>query len=217
MPRLLTTIALLLALSSASFLAIPGQAADDSKPLTNDDIISLVKVGLSDAAVIAAIQKSERNFDLAPSELVRLKRAGVSNAVVEAMLGIGKTSGPNQAPTVSDLPTVYGYYALVEGKWTPVSTSAIQYKYGIALLNNPGIVGSYGVQGLSGSPSVKLDNKSAMLLVYQQNIDVATLRLSRLEFVQTMQAFEFNINKTSPELFSSNWRRGYNDVIPIEL
>lgn len=57
------------------------------KALRNEDIISLVKVGLDDSMIISKIKSAPAtNFDTSTDGLVALKTAKVSNAVVEAMM-----------------------------------------------------------------------------------------------------------------------------------
>ena len=53
--------------------------------LTNDDIIKLVQVKLADSVIIAKIKSSACAFDTSTDGLVRLKQAGVSDAVLQAM------------------------------------------------------------------------------------------------------------------------------------
>jgi hypothetical protein len=60
-------------------------AAD--KPLTNEDIISLVKAGLDDATIIAKIDQAGRSaLDTSVDGLIRLKKASVPKTIIEAML-----------------------------------------------------------------------------------------------------------------------------------
>jgi hypothetical protein len=54
--------------------------------LTVDGVISLVKAGLSDELIIAKIQKSGQAFDLSTDDMVRLKQAKASDAVIKAMM-----------------------------------------------------------------------------------------------------------------------------------
>jgi hypothetical protein len=61
-------------------LAAPGQG------LTNEDIIKLVQVKLPDSRIIAKIKSSACAFDTSADGLDRLKQAGVSDAIVLAML-----------------------------------------------------------------------------------------------------------------------------------
>jgi len=68
------------------------QAQPPRKPLTNYDIISLAKAGVSDAAIVSTIQKSPTQFDLAPEDLVNLRKSGVSNTVIETMI---QRTGPS--------------------------------------------------------------------------------------------------------------------------
>ena len=63
-----------------------GTGAASGSGLTVDGVISLVKAGLSDDLIIAKIQKSGQAFDLSTDEMVRLKQAKASDAVIKAMM-----------------------------------------------------------------------------------------------------------------------------------
>jgi len=58
----------------------------EEKPLTNDSVISMVKVGLSDKAIISLIKESRTEFNRNPESLIQLKKDGVSNSIIEAMM-----------------------------------------------------------------------------------------------------------------------------------
>lgn len=64
-------------------------AAEEKKAaagvMSNDDVISMVNAKLSDRIIIGKIAKARCRFDTSPKELVRLKRAGASDAVVVAV------------------------------------------------------------------------------------------------------------------------------------
>ena len=60
--------------------------AETSNRLSNDDIIKMAKGDLSDDLIIALIARSPTAFDLSPDALVSVRQAGVSNAVIAAML-----------------------------------------------------------------------------------------------------------------------------------
>jgi hypothetical protein len=51
-----------------------------------DTVIQLVKSGMPDTLVVKTIQKSGKGYNLAPADVLRLRNAGVSNAVIEAMV-----------------------------------------------------------------------------------------------------------------------------------
>jgi hypothetical protein len=55
-------------------------------PMTNEDVIRMVKGGLSDPTVIQAIEAAEPRFDTSPEGLVKLKQGGVSEAVIQRIL-----------------------------------------------------------------------------------------------------------------------------------
>lgn len=57
------------------------------KALTNDDILSLIKVGIGDDIVVSKIrQASAVAFDTSADELVRLKKGGASSNVLDAIM-----------------------------------------------------------------------------------------------------------------------------------
>ena len=80
--KFLTVFALFIAL----FAATGTKTFAQDETLTNDEIISLVKAGLSPSVVINKIRTSKSNFDLSTNSLIQLKQAGVSDDVVAAML-----------------------------------------------------------------------------------------------------------------------------------
>lgn len=76
-------------------LAMPLLVA--AAPMTNDDVIKMVKGGLGDATVLQAIEGAEPGFDTSPDGLVKLKQGGVSDAVIQRILG-KKSAAPVAAP-----------------------------------------------------------------------------------------------------------------------
>jgi len=54
--------------------------------MTNEEVISLAKAGLSPGIIIGKIRSGKSNFDLSTDSLIKLKQAGVSDDIVTAML-----------------------------------------------------------------------------------------------------------------------------------
>jgi hypothetical protein len=61
-----------------------------AETLDNSAVVALVKVGLGDEAVIAKIDSSATQFDTSTDALISLKNAGVSSAVIAAMIQSGR-------------------------------------------------------------------------------------------------------------------------------
>jgi hypothetical protein len=57
-----------------------------SEVMTNDEVISLAKAGLSQSIIIGKIRTAKSNFDLSTDALIKLKQSGVSDDIVTAML-----------------------------------------------------------------------------------------------------------------------------------
>lgn len=61
-------------------------ASSASKEMAIDQVIQMVGAKLSDELIIAAIEKSGTKFDMTADAMIRLKTAGVSDAVMRAMM-----------------------------------------------------------------------------------------------------------------------------------
>jgi curli biogenesis system outer membrane secretion channel CsgG len=67
-----------------------------------DTVLALVKAGLPEAAVIAALQAEGRTYKLAPADLLKLTQAGVSANIISAMTaGGGAAAAPAAASAAS--------------------------------------------------------------------------------------------------------------------
>jgi hypothetical protein len=65
--------------------------AASSAGLTVDGVISLIGAGISDDLIISKIQKSGQTFDLSTDDMIRLKKAGASDAVMKALMSATPT------------------------------------------------------------------------------------------------------------------------------
>jgi hypothetical protein len=61
-------------------------ATPEPAPLTNDGVIAMVKAGLDENVILQKIQTTPPAFDVRYEELLRLRSAGVSNRIVDAMI-----------------------------------------------------------------------------------------------------------------------------------
>src|SRR5664279_3894320 len=93
----LPLIALLLCLLSAPTSSLPQSHAlpPPVGGITFEQVIKLSQSGLSDEVIIAQIKKRPQPFDLSPDQLLQLKNARVSDAVIEAMMP------PSSAPAIT--------------------------------------------------------------------------------------------------------------------
>jgi hypothetical protein len=125
---------LILVLVVAVGLSLPGATSLAQEVLTNDSVIQMIKAGLPEAVVIAKIKSTATKFDLKTDSLVNLKKAGVSDKVLEAMVAAGSGSAPTTgampappAPAVAAgaLKNTDVIYQLVGGKYVELfATSA---------------------------------------------------------------------------------------------
>ena len=66
--------------------ASPAATAQNQEGLTTDGVARMVEAGLSDDVILARLHKENKAFDLSADDMIRLKKAKVSDAVLQAMI-----------------------------------------------------------------------------------------------------------------------------------
>jgi hypothetical protein len=103
----------ILVLSVCFALAATARAQDEV--MTNEEVITLTKAGLSQSIIIGKIRAEKSNFDLSTDSLIKLKQSGVSDDIVAAMLeaksgkAVAATSGPSMSGDPNDPMTKHNY------------------------------------------------------------------------------------------------------------
>ncbi len=78
-----------IAILAALVLATPLLGVDQPNgPLTDQDILQMVKAGFDDTTILRYIQANDVDFDLSISAVVSMKNAGVSQSLIQSMLSI---------------------------------------------------------------------------------------------------------------------------------
>ena len=85
--RIICSVSLVLGLSLIA-LAQPAAQSDrqSQSVLTNAAVVKLVKAGFKEKTIISIISSRIPNFDLTPDRMIELKRNGVSEKIIMAML-----------------------------------------------------------------------------------------------------------------------------------
>lgn len=86
-------------LFAAFFVTANSTIHAQDEVMTNNEVITLAKAGLNSSIIVNKIRTSKSNFDLSTDSLIALKKAGVSDEIVTAMLEAksGKTMPVNSA------------------------------------------------------------------------------------------------------------------------
>jgi len=71
--------------------------------VTVDQVVALARAGVTDAVILALIDRDKTIFSIEPEQLVMLRDAGVSEPVILAMLKSGREEGERAAQAASDL------------------------------------------------------------------------------------------------------------------
>ena len=76
----------LLAITLSALLTCNLSAQIAAKPISNDDVVAMVKGGLGESTIIAAIQSQDSSFDISAISLLQLKKSGVTPKLMDVML-----------------------------------------------------------------------------------------------------------------------------------
>jgi hypothetical protein len=99
----------------------------DSKPLSDADIVSLVKGGLAESTILLAIEQNPTAFETSPFALVELKNQGVPSAVIDAMLrSKDAASTPASTPPTSMETPKDSFSSLAEGTFYKSSDGMVK-------------------------------------------------------------------------------------------
>jgi hypothetical protein len=85
-------------LPAAPKKSAPAKPPAAPAPMTNQDVIKLVKAKISEDLIIAKIKKSKTRFDVSVDGLVALKEAGVSDSLIAVMMDPSAPAAPPPAP-----------------------------------------------------------------------------------------------------------------------
>lgn len=76
----------LIAIASIASVSVSHAQYSNDLPLTNTEVVKLVRAGFKEKTVIAIINSRPNRFSLDPDKLIELKRKGVSEKIILAML-----------------------------------------------------------------------------------------------------------------------------------
>jgi tetratricopeptide (TPR) repeat protein len=97
-------ISQVLAIESETNKASENPQTASTQSLTNEDIIKLVQAKLPDSVILAKIKSSNFDFDTNPDALIKLKRAGVSDPVLQAIVDTSAQPPPSDSAENSPAP-----------------------------------------------------------------------------------------------------------------
>src|SRR5215471_15940865 len=96
-----------LLISTIVLLQIFAAAQQSQKAMTNDDVIAMVKNKMPETVVVSAIQARPSEFNTSTTELIRLKKAGVTENELNAIIAAsnkGVPTAPSSAPASAPAP-----------------------------------------------------------------------------------------------------------------
>jgi hypothetical protein len=158
--------------------AVPARA---QQGLTNSDIIKMQSAGLSESIILASVNGQPAAYDTSADGLLALKKAGVSDAVVAAMIsrnaamkaGVSNPAGTNMAAPApagppSGVDEIGVYYQDKAKAWHPVPSEIVNTKSGGLLksIASDGIVKGDMNGHIKGAQSATKLTTGSNLLIY---------------------------------------------------
>ncbi len=187
------------------FLAVCAIAA--AQEINNDTVIKMVKAGLSDDTIVTTINASAGTYDASPNGLIALKKAGVSDKVIEA-IAAKATSGGASAAAAAPAPLPPGvdeagiYYQDSAGKWQMLPIEIVVFESGgmIKHIASAGLV-KENLNGVVGGQRSKVVVKSpaTFIVLLPQGHAPNDYRLFRLHTSGNNRQFESEAGELGKE------------------
>jgi hypothetical protein len=123
---------------------LTAQAQQPQTPVTNQDVIRMIKNGLPESVILSTIQVGPTNFDTSVDALIALHKAGASKKVMDAVVAAGTSRQPqvSTAPQTSPTPPV----SMNSAPGEPTQVSTIQGRP----TQGPTIIGGASEVGFAG-------------------------------------------------------------------
>lgn len=125
-----------------------------AKPVTNADVAKLVAAGMSDDVIVSVISSAtEKNFDTSADALAALKKAGASDTVIKAVLGVPAAGTPTAAatPTAADAYEADDMFVVSGGKPEQLEYAGSEIRAAARALG----LGGAGVYAVLHGPAAK--------------------------------------------------------------
>jgi hypothetical protein len=160
--------------------------------LNNSSIIKMVKSGLSETIILGVIQQQQGTYSTKVDDLIELKKAGVPDKVIEAMVAKGSATAAEasggkdvkSAAAPATLPVMeIGVYFKKGDQWTEVLPEVVNWKTGgtIKTLASVGVV-KKDINGNLAGPSSRnsVQGPLEFMIVAAEGVAITEYQLIRL-------------------------------------
>lgn len=195
MKKNLQILFLTMAVSFTFILSINAQ----EEVMTNDEVMTLSKAGLNQSVIINKIRTSKTDFDLSTDALIKLKQAGISDEIVNAMLEAksGRSMTTNSGAGVAESRTN-----------NDPNDPMAKHGYGIYLYEEKD--GERKMTQLQ--PSVSAQNRTGGIFTSQMTYGIGKVKIkanlpgrnSKIQITDTKPTFYFYLDKDSGGLNTSS-------------
>ena len=111
----------------AAAAPVPPAGEQPARPITNADVVAMVKAGLPEDAIIASLHGKPTSFDTSPDALISLKNQGATDNLVRAVVAASQPppTGPGPAAAVAVTEPPFPVPPLLAGQFAVGQPSAV--------------------------------------------------------------------------------------------
>lgn len=181
--------------------------AGSSPGLTTDQVIQMVEAGLGEDLIITRLRRDGKAFNLEVEEMLRLKKAGVSDSILKVMVdpkaaaatdqlvppAVGGT-GAGSALGLEFSRLEAGIYAKSDGEWIELEPEGVTVKQGSGFRMYTGGVNT-NARLAGASSKITLRSPVEVLIVTLEGVSASEFQLVRLESSIKRNMREFRVGK----------------------
>jgi hypothetical protein len=162
------------------------QAQTAPETLTNAKVVSMVKAALPKVAIIKSIENKQGNFDTSTEAMIALKKQGVSDDVITAMVSKTSSHEPVRVePSVSTEPAAgkHEYAVIPKSKECDVTTSKNNVGQVVTMVKSPTKQGNFLLAKEDGKMILIYNTKVLLAELLTDTRNVAILKIDSVRFI----------------------------------
>lgn len=159
------------------------QTTPQPETLTNAKVVSMVKAALPKAVIIKSIENKQGNFDTSTDAMIALKKQGVPDDVIAAMLGKETKPVAKAEPTAAASNGPHVYAVIQKSKECDVVTSKNNVGQTVNMVKSPTKQGNFLLAKEDGKIILIYNTKVLLAELLTDTRNVAILKIDSIKFI----------------------------------
>ncbi|MDQ3800451.1 MAG: hypothetical protein M3384_13465 [Acidobacteriota bacterium] len=189
-----TLIKFIAAVVLAVCLPVMATAQKNAQPLTNADVLEMLKAQLPESTIVLAIEQATGNFDTTPQALILLKKQGATQKILDAVLkakATGSNTGGVRTPKTNvQEPENFGVFFFLDASGSLKQLERINGRASASSRE----FGSFEIKGANSPVRIAPDQNHRFVIRLANGIDPGKIEMLRFYLKEGKRMINFTIS-----------------------